>query len=96
MRSARHHVSSHDGAFFYLLREVNMNTGNDIVNMLKCRRGEHCLFRSFGLGAITDQVGKLRKGQIVQELAKWYPQITDVNITIRGDEYIVKVRGVGE
>ena len=60
-----------------------MNTGQCIVNMLNCRQGEHCLFRSFGLGAVTDQVGRLRRAQITQEVAKWYPAVTSVQVEVR-------------
>ena len=69
------------------------NTGQDIVNMLNCRRGEHVLFRSFGLGHVTDQVGKLRKAQVTQEVAKWYPNVTTVSFEIRDDEYNIRVTG---
>ena len=70
-----------------------MNTGQDIVNMLNCRRGEHVLFRSFGLGHVTDQVGKLRKAQVTQEVAKWYPNVTTVSFEIRDDEYNIRLTG---
>ena len=70
-----------------------MDTGRNIVNMLNCRHGEHCLFRSFGLGHVTDQVGKLHKAQVTQEVAKWYPNVRSVEITQDGDEYVIKVRG---
>lgn len=70
-----------------------MNTGQDIVNMLNCRQGEHCLFRSFGLGHVTDQVGKLRKAQVTQEVAKWYPNVTTVSFEIRDDEYNIRLTG---
>ena len=71
-----------------------MNTGQGIVNMLNCRSGEHVLFRSFGLGHVADQVGKLRKAQITQEVAKWYPNVRSVEMTQQGDTYNVKVVGV--
>lgn len=83
-----------DGVCFYAQSEVDMNTGQDIVNMLNCRQGEHVLFRSFGLGHVTDQVGKLRKAQVTHEVSKWYPNMRSVEIVQNGDEYSVKVRGV--
>lgn len=73
-----------------------MNTGRDIVNMLNCRQGEHCLFRSFGLGDAVDQVGRLRKSQITHEVAKWYPNVTSISIDIRDGEYNIRVTGLGE
>lgn len=73
-----------------------MNTGQDIVNMLNCKQGEHCLFRSFGLGQVTDQVGRMRRSQVVQEVAKWYPNVTSVSIEIRDGEYNIRVNGLGE
>lgn len=71
-----------------------MDTGQCIVNMLICRQGEHCLFRSFGLGQVTDQAGRLRKGQVSQELAKWYPNVRSVKIEQRGETYNIRVTGV--
>ena len=47
--------------------------GVNIVNMMKCRRGEHCLFRSFGLGSEVDSVTGWGFGKVNVELAKWYP-----------------------
>ena len=70
-----------------------MNTGQDIVNMLNCRKGEHCLFRSFGLGHVTDQVGRLRKAQITQEVARWYPDVMSVSIAVRDGRYDIRVVG---
>ena len=71
-----------------------MDTGQCIVNMLNCRQGEHCMFRAFGLGHVTDQVGRLRKVQITQEVAKWYPNVTEIVIDTRDNEYNIRVRGV--
>jgi hypothetical protein len=71
-----------------------MDTGKCIVNMLNCRQGEHCLFRSFGLGHVTDQVGRLRKAQVTQELAKWYPNVRSVEIVQQGETYNIRITGV--
>ena len=68
-----------------------MDSGKCIVNMLNCRQGEHCLFRSFGLGQVTDQVGRLRKAQITQEVEKWYPYVRIDSIETRDGEYHIRV-----
>ena len=70
-----------------------MNTGQCIVNMLNCRQGEQCLFRSFGLGAVTDQVGYVRKAQITQELARWYPEVRAVEIRMIDGTYQIRLEG---
>lgn len=70
-----------------------MDTGECIKNMIITRQGEHCLFRSFGLGAITDRPGRIKKSDISTAIAKWYPQINGFSIVQTGDnDYTVKVR----
>jgi hypothetical protein len=49
------------------------NVSENIVNMIKCRRGEHCLFRSFGLGAKTDDVARLTRSIVQVEINRWFP-----------------------
>ena len=71
-----------------------MDTGKCIVNMINCRPGEHCLFRSFGLGGVVDQMGRLRKSQVTQELARWYPDVRKVEMTIANEEYHIRVTEV--
>lgn len=70
-----------------------MDTGQCIVNMIMCKQGEHPLFRSFGLGAVTDQVGRLRKSQVTQEIARWYPGVDSVEIEIKDGVYNVRITG---
>ena len=71
-----------------------MDTGTCIKNMIITRELEHCLFRSFGLGSITDRPGRIRKSDISTALATWYPQVSGFTIKQSGDnEYIVKVEG---
>ena len=70
-----------------------MDTGKCIVNMINCRPGEHCLFRSFGLG-VVDQMGRLRKSQVTQELARWYPNVKLTKFEIENGEYNVRTEGV--
>lgn len=71
-----------------------MDTGKCIVNMINCRPGEHCLFRSFGLGGVVDQIGRLRKSQVTQELARWYPNVKLTKFEIENGEYNVRTEGV--
>lgn len=74
-----------------------MNTGLCITNMITTRQGEHCLFRSFGLGAVTDRIGGLRRSDLSNAVAKWYPQVKEVSIKQRDDgAYDVTVKGGGE
>lgn len=48
-------------------------TGKNIVNMIKTRRGEHPLFRAFGLGAVVDDPNRITRAELQVECAKWYP-----------------------
>lgn len=50
-----------------------MKTGMHIVNMIKTRRGEHPLFRAFGMGAVVDEPNRVTRAQIQAECARWYP-----------------------
>lgn len=61
-------------------------TGHHVVNMFKTKRGEHCLFRSFGINA-TDDVGVLRKSTISEEVAKWYPAVKSVSVRRTGGTF---------
>lgn len=77
-----------------------MDTGKCITNMITTRQGEHCMFRSFGLGHVTDRVGMLRRSDIVREIAKWYPNVRSVDVEMKGNgripgnsEYNVTVIG---
>lgn len=70
------------------------NTGQCIVNCLKCRRGNHPLFRNFGLN-VTDLPYKLRRGQIQEQISMFYPDVTDVSITQKGENsYDVNIKAV--
>jgi hypothetical protein len=71
-----------------------MDTGQCITNMMNCKQGEHCLFRSFGLGVEVDRMGKLRRADITTAMSKWYPQVSTVNIQSNGNGvYDVTVTG---
>lgn len=56
-----------------------MNIENCLKNFLECRRGDHILFRNFGLGNVDSPFG-LSKGEIKAQIAKYYPNLSDVNI----------------
>ncbi len=70
------------------------NTGQCIVNCLKCRRGSHILFRKFGLN-VTDLPCKLRREKIQEQVSMFYPDVTDVSITQKGENnYDVNIKAV--
>jgi hypothetical protein len=59
-----------------------MKIENCLKNFLECRRGDHILFRSFGIGNIDSPYG-LSKGEIKAQIAKYYPNLTGVKVTSR-------------
>lgn len=75
-------------------------TGDNIVNMIKCVKGEHCLYRTFGLGSVTDDVNRLTRSAVQVEINRWFPGNTVTSIstisTSNDGEFIynVQVRGV--
>ena len=75
------------------------NIGQNIVNMIRCRRGNHVLFRSFGMGAEIDTPNRITKGGIQVEVNRWYPatfveSISQDKASEAGEfEYSVKIRG---
>lgn len=56
-----------------------MNIENCLKNFLECRRGDHILFRNFGLGNVDSPFG-VSKGEIKAQIAKYYPNLSDVSI----------------
>lgn len=56
-----------------------MNIEICLKNFLECRRGDHILFRSFGLGNVDSPFG-VSKGEIKAQIAKYYPNLSDVSI----------------
>lgn len=51
-------------------------TATHVANMVSCRRGTHCLFRAFGLGAVDDPAPTaITLASTRAECAKWYPSI---------------------
>lgn len=75
------------------------NVSKNIVNMIKCRRGEHCLFRAFGLGAETDGISRLTRSSVQVEINRWLPGNTIVEFSQSGQNskgefiYNISVRG---
>lgn len=59
-----------------------MRIENCLKNFLECRRGEHILFRSFGLGNVDSPYG-LSKGEIKSQIAKFYPDLIGVKVISR-------------
>lgn len=55
------------------------NIAQNVANMAKTRRGEHVLFRSFGLNVIDD-VNGLTRGEISRQLKEFYPQINRFSV----------------
>lgn len=58
-------------------------TGQHIVNMFKTKRGEHCLFRQFGLNP-SDSVGLMNKSTVQLEISKWYPAVKSISVSRTG------------
>lgn len=55
-----------------------MDIQTSLKNMCMCRRGEHPLYRGYGLNGV-DGSG-LRKAEIKQQLDAFYPEIRNVEI----------------
>ena len=66
--------------------------GQCIVNGLSCRKGSHVLFRNYGMDA-TDQVGRLRRGQVVSLLKAYYPDVSDIDMSQKNDVYTLSLKG---
>lgn len=54
------------------------NIAQNVANMAKTRRGEHVLFRSFGLNVID--ANGLTRGEISRQLKEFYPQINRFSV----------------
>ena len=48
------------------------NTGKLIRNMVLCERGEHCLFRDYGL-VVTDDTTAFSRTMMQPEISRFYP-----------------------
>ena len=62
-----------------------MDAGKCITNMMICRRGEHCLYRDYGLD-VVDRSGGLRRSEIKAQIEKFYPDVTAIDITNKTTE----------
>ena len=72
--------------------------GQNIVNMIRCRRGTHPLFRTFGMGAEIDSPNRITKGGIQVEVNKWFPATSieslDYTANEKGEfDITIKVQG---
>ena len=76
------------------------NLGNNIKNMVSCVAGEHCLFRSFGMGGIVDSSTRLTRNSVQVEINRWYPGVVvqgvkQLKAGANGEfEFRIDVRGV--
>lgn len=74
--------------------------GQNVVNMITCRAGEHCLFRSFGLGGMTDDPVRITRSSVQIEVNKWFPgtivqEVKIDNANAKGEfQYTIKVQGM--
>lgn len=72
------------------------NTSERFANCAKTMRGEHILFRSFGLD-VTDRAGKLTRADILDQIDAFFPNVRRANITQTGENtYDVDLVGVSD
>lgn len=57
------------------------NTGKLIRNMVLCERGEHCLFRDYGLSA-TDDIAAFSRTMIQSEISRFYPGVVVKSLSV--------------
>lgn len=71
----------------------------NIANMIQCRAGEHPLFRSYGLGGITDSPNRITRNTLQAEVARWYPAVYIKAVKVKNAskeghfEYSIEVEG---
>lgn len=64
-----------------------------VLNCIACRSGTYPLYRGFGLNAV-DQVGRLRRSQVVEQIEMFYPDLRNVKVTqLNETEYKITVQG---
>ena len=74
------------------------NIAQNVANTAKTRRGEHVLFRSFGLNVIDDANG-LTRGEISRQIKEFYPQINRFSVVqvsknfTGSDQYAINLEG---
>lgn len=66
-----------------------MSIQDNIKNCLICKKGNHILYRDFGLKAVDD-VGGIKKSDIKLQLSKFYPDIQRYNISMNNSDSISK------
>lgn len=77
---------------------MTQNTGENIKNMIICEKGEHCLFRSFGLSTV-DSPSRITRYYLQAEVNRWFPgeiieSVQCVYAGIDGNfDYNIKIRG---
>lgn len=54
-----------------------------IKNMIVCRAGEHCLFRSYGLGGCVDSPQGIPAGILRREVSRWYPGLRVRGVVVK-------------
>lgn len=69
--------------------------GKNICSMIECRAGEHCLFRSFGLGGNVDSPNTVTRNGLQVAVNKWFPATVikslDVERASITGEFIYKI-----
>lgn len=79
---------------------MSQNTGQNIVNMITCRAGEHCMFRSFGMGGVVDEPNRITRNALQVDVNRWYPGVVVRSVDVKKAsidghfEYKIDVRGV--
>lgn len=74
------------------------NIAQNIANMVKTVKGEHILFRSFGLDGV-DSPNRLTRSALQVEANRWYPSVIVDNVTVNRAgsdgvfEYSINLRG---
>lgn len=74
------------------------NIAQNIANMVKTVKGEHVLFRSFGLDGV-DSPNRLTRSALQVEVNRWYPSVIVDNVTVNRAgsdgvfEYGINLRG---
>lgn len=74
------------------------NIAQNFANMVKTVKGEHVLFRSFGLDGV-DSPNRLTRNALQVEVNRWFPAVDVDNVTVNRSgsdgvfEYSIKLRG---
>jgi hypothetical protein len=72
------------------------NTQQRFANCAKTRRGEHILFRDFGLD-VTDRLGELTRGDVMDQVEKYFPNVRSAKVIRTGaNSFDVELLGVSD